>query len=84
MHYFPSAEDWPAPAQLALLLHAWAVGPHAYRREWPRLSAALDACDWFRAAEECKIRNARDARNDEHRRLFRAAALAEDPEVLSA
>jgi hypothetical protein len=80
--YFPGACEWPADAQLGLLLHAWAVGPHAHRRGWPRLSAALDACDWQTAAEEVVIPGARPARNEAHQLCFRNAAAGADPEVL--
>jgi GH24 family phage-related lysozyme (muramidase) len=84
VRYFPGAPDWPADAQLGLLLHAWAVGPHAYRRAkgWPKLSAALDSRDWAMAAEECVIPGARASRNEAHQRCFTNAAAGADPEVL--
>lgn len=79
---FPSAEDWPADAQLGLLLHAWAVGPHGYRRNWPKMSAALDACDWLEVAAQCVMPRARMSRNEAHALCFRNAAAGADPKVL--
>lgn len=79
--HFEAAEDWPAPAQLGLLLMAWALGPH-FPRRWPLFSAACVAQDWVRAAAECEISGARAVRNAEHRDLFLAAAVADDPDAL--
>lgn len=82
--YFPAAPTWPADGQLGLILHAWAVGPHAHRRYWPRLSAALDAGDWHRAAEEILIPKARPARNAAHQLCLRnAGAVAAAGELLA-
>ncbi len=80
--YFPDANDWPADAQMGLLLHAWAVGPHGYRRHWPRMSAALDSRDWLAVSDECVIPKARAERNDAHQRCFMNAAAGADPEAL--
>jgi hypothetical protein len=88
LRYFPDAEEWPAPAQLGWLLMAWAMGPAfteptAKRKGWPKFKAACLALDWEMAAAECFIPGARDVRNEEHRRLFLAAASSTDPEALS-
>lgn len=80
--YFPGAPDWPADAQMGLLLHAWAVGPHAYRRHWPKMSAALDACDWATVAEQCVMPKARASRNAAHQLCFNNAAAGGDPDTL--
>ncbi|AKV03207.1 hypothetical protein AKJ09_09870 [Labilithrix luteola] len=83
---FPSFPDWPADAQLAILSLAWACGPAFH---FPRLEAALRACDWRTAAIECRI--ADDAgtvklRNAANRTMLRnAAAVVEsvrDPSAL--
>lgn len=72
--YFPEATAWPADAQFGLLLHAWAVGPHAHRRGWPKMTRAMEAGDWLTVAEECVMPKARPARNEAHQRCFQNAA----------
>jgi hypothetical protein len=83
--YFPDIEEWPAAAQLGLLLMAWAMGPHVpkwHPNGWPHFTAACVAQDWLKAAAESEISGARPARNKEHRDLFLSAAVADDPEAL--
>lgn len=74
---FADWEEWPADAQLAVLLLVWAVGTDLPRK-WPRLTAALRACDWATAAVESKIREAGNPgvvpRNKEIKRLFEGLA----------
>lgn len=83
--HFPTLEQAPADGQLGMALHAWAVGPHAYRPRydehgelmhagWPKMSAAIDAGDWATVAEECVLPGARPARNEAHQLCFRNAA----------
>lgn len=82
LRMFDAAEAWPAPAQLAALLVAWALGLGELRRAFPHLCAALVAQDWEMAARECRISTARAERNELHRRLFLAAAAGGDPDDL--
>lgn len=46
---FPGYINWPADAQLALNSMAWALG-RAFRPEFPRFAAAVDALDFQTAA----------------------------------
>lgn len=80
---FPDAEEWPAPAQLGLLLMAWALGPH-FPARWPLFRGACERQDFVSAAAQCEISGARPARNAEHRGLFLAAAVADDMDALES
>jgi GH24 family phage-related lysozyme (muramidase) len=81
---FPEYPGWPADAQLGTLSMAWACGP-AFR--FPKLEAALRACDFDTAAVECfmpeeaTISGLRP-RNKANRVLFRNATRSPDPDVL--
>ena len=76
---FSALDDWPADAQVAIHLMAWAMGP-GFPRTWPRFSAACDVRNWASAAAESQIPAAGNAglvpRNAEVRRLLLAAANA--------
>lgn len=76
---FPELDDWPADAQVAIHLMAWAMGP-GFPRTWPRFSAACDVRNWASAAAESQIPAAGNAglvpRNAEVRRLLLATASA--------
>lgn len=75
--HFPEWEQWPAPAQLAVLSMAWAMGA-GFPKKWPAFAAACRAQQWLVAAENCKIREAGNPgivpRNKKNAELFRAAA----------
>lgn len=74
---FPAFSSWPPDAQLATLSLVWAVGT-ALPSGWPRLTAALRAQDWDRAAVECLIRTDGNPgvapRNHKNVALYRSAA----------
>ena len=76
---FPGLDDWPADAQVALHLMAWAMGP-GFPRTWPKFSAACEVRNWLSAAAEAHIPDTGNAglvpRNPEVRRLLLAAANA--------
>lgn len=87
---FPAFEDWPADAQLALLLFSWAYGP-AFAPKWPHFTAAARRQDWLTCAEESKPSPRELAANNKSFRdrcvliekLFTKAATARDLMVLS-
>jgi hypothetical protein len=71
---FAAMDSWPVEAQTALLSMAWAQGP-AFGPTWPHFSAACAAQDWAAAAAQCEMSGIGvGPRNEENRRLFRAAA----------
>jgi hypothetical protein len=49
---YPTLATWPADAQLALLLGAWATGTAS---PYPKRDAALARGDYLTAADECRI-----------------------------
>lgn len=51
---FPAMVAWPPQARLAVMLHVWAVGTDL-PKTYPRMTAALRACDWSAALAECHI-----------------------------
>ena len=51
---FPAMVAWPPQARLAVMLHVWAVGTDLPTK-YPRMTAALRACDWATALAECHI-----------------------------
>lgn len=78
LKWFPAAESWPGPAQLAVLSMCWAMGG-AFEQGYPHFDAAALACDWATCAKECamtqgavpKLRNARNLM------LFKRAATGD-------
>lgn len=75
---WPNLDQWPAPAQLALLSMCWAGGNGMFD-EFPKFSAACNRMDFRGAAKECKIREDRIGgalakRNVKNKQLFLAAA----------
>jgi hypothetical protein len=79
--HFSNANDWPADAQLGLLMMGWAMGPY-FGKTYPSFSAACAAGEWELAAVECDIKDARPARNAAHRLCFTNAAFADDMQTL--
>jgi DNA-binding Xre family transcriptional regulator len=84
---FAELDTWPADAQLALVSHAWAVGP-AF--QWPMLLAALKSQNFTMAAVECTLREEGNhgvkPRNVANRIMWRNAAIVKkhgmNPDVL--
>jgi hypothetical protein len=74
-HYFPAADSWPAPAQLAVSSLAWALGAG-----WPVIFKACGASakrqDWMACADQCAIKGGGSIirRNAATAALFRLAA----------
>lgn len=67
-------EDFPQPAQLALLDMAYNLGGDALvHRKWPRLMAAVRARNWAVCAIESNRPQLSSARNDWTRQQFMAA-----------
>lgn len=87
---FPAFEDWPADAQLGLLLMSWAYGA-AFAPKWPHFTAAARRQDWLTCAAECKPSAHELAANNNSfkqrcaliEKLFTKAATAKDSMVLS-
>lgn len=75
LKYFPSAEDWPACAQLGVLSMCWAMGG-AFEQGYPHFDAAANAKDWATAAAQCLMTKppVPVARNAANVKLFRGAA----------
>jgi hypothetical protein len=76
-HFFPAFDAWPAPAQLAALSMAWAMGPARFA-EFPKFCAAANVLDFRAAAEECHmgaaVMNASAKLRNEADRAFLLAA----------
>jgi hypothetical protein len=77
---WPSTYDlFPADAQLAINSYLFATG-HLDSTQEPRLCAAIDAQDWWRASAECHMSDESKGnpglkpRNDANRRMFANAA----------
>jgi hypothetical protein len=76
---FPAWGEWPAAAQLALLLSGWATGT---RSPYPKRDAALLAQDFETAAAESAIRG-NVPRSEVVKSLFLVAAQTRDPDALT-
>lgn len=76
---FSAWELWPAPAQLATLSMAWAMGA-GFPASWPAWRAAAMSADWAMCANTCRMREAGNPgivpRNRANAALFTAAAGA--------
>lgn len=66
----PDYDTWPAPAQLGTLAMVWGLGPRRLLTEFPRWRAAVEAQDFFTAANESHISNGRAERNALNKQLF--------------
>lgn len=54
LKWFPDAETWPDPAQLAVLSMCWAMGG-AFEQGYPHFDAAARAKDWVTCSRECEM-----------------------------
>jgi GH24 family phage-related lysozyme (muramidase) len=70
---FQTFEDFPAPAQRALVDMAYGLGL-AGLAKFVHLMAAVRSRDWLQAAQECNRRTARDERNAWTKARFKEAA----------
>jgi GH24 family phage-related lysozyme (muramidase) len=71
---YPSFDDYPPAAQLAMLDMAFNLGTSGLRRKWPNLNAAIDKKDWADAAANCTRPDANAVRNTKTIVLFKRAA----------
>lgn len=76
-HYFLNFDEYPADAQLAIMLMAWAVGA-GFPTIFKKLTTHIKSCDWNSCAEECYINSKNNPglvpRNKLVRKLFLSAA----------
>ena len=72
---FPGFDNFPAPAQRALVDMAYNLGVGGLEK-FHQLRDAVDAGDWRTAAAECHRRTCRAERNDWTRDLFSEAAAS--------
>lgn len=81
---FTDFPNFPGDAQLAMLVHAWAVGTGKLLTEWPSYSGAIRTRDWERAGRECiwrQLRSQREhavSRRDALQLMFGNAAQVEN------
>ena len=78
LKWFPDAETWIDPSQMAVLSMCWAMGG-AFEQGFPHFVAAARDCDWATCAVECLMTQppvpvARNARNVA---LFKRAAAGD-------
>jgi GH24 family phage-related lysozyme (muramidase) len=72
---FPSLDDYPDPAQDALLDMMFNIGVTKFtKNKWPSLFAAVESKDWTTAAAESHRPDVPDGRNNAIRDLFLSAA----------
>ena len=71
---YPSFDDYPPAAQLAMLDMAFNLGTSGLKRKWPNLNAAIDKKDWADAAANCTRPDANAVRNTRTIELFKRAA----------
>jgi len=71
---YPDFDEYPDPAQLAMLDMAFNLGTSGLKNTWPRLNAAIDAEDWAKAALECNRPQVNPTRNAATKDLFLKAA----------
>ena len=80
LHYYPQADEYPAPAIKALLDLCFSLGPGWPVVEkngvkvWPKLAAAVLANDWATCAAQCRRPQVNAARNQYVRDRFLEAA----------
>jgi GH24 family phage-related lysozyme (muramidase) len=75
---FPQWATYPADAQLAMLVHAWALGTGRLRSGWPRYTASCTRRDWRAASTECEWRGMNQQRLRGMREMFQNAAALEE------
>lgn len=81
---FPSFGDYPADAQLGMLVHAWALGTGTLNTRWPSYTDACQNRDWEVASRECIWAQLRQNRDHAQRRraalerMFQNAANVEE------
>jgi GH24 family phage-related lysozyme (muramidase) len=71
---YPSFDDYPPAAQLAMLDMAFNLGTAGLKRKWPKLNIAIDKQDWADAAANCKRPEANAIRNARTIELFNKAS----------
>jgi hypothetical protein len=74
---FHCFDEWPADVQLGIHSMAWAMGA-GFMRKFPKFTDACKACDWKRAAVECRMNTVNNPglvpRNVANKKLFLTAA----------
>lgn len=73
---FRGYDNYPAPAQDALLDMAFNLGVTGLVTKFPKLKAAAEAGDWRTCANECQRNGISQTRNDKTKALFESACLA--------
>jgi len=71
---FAGYDDYPEPAQDALLDMAFNLGVTGLATHFPRLKAAAEARDWATCAAQCHRNGISEERNEKTRALFLSAA----------
>lgn len=71
---FAGYDDYPEPAQDALLDMAFNLGVEGLAAHFPHLKAAAEARDWATCAAQCHRNGISDARNQKTQALFESAA----------
>lgn len=75
--HFREFFSFPADAQLAILIHAWANGTGKLNSGWPKYSRACQARDWKTAARECAWQHMNPNRKRGMETMFENAANIE-------
>ena len=73
---FSGYDEYPEPAEEALLDMAFNLGLSGLVNKFPKLKSAAEARDWSTCAEECRRRGISDTRNQVTKELFEKAAQA--------
>lgn len=75
---FPSFGAFPADAQLAMQIHAWAIEPVKLLADWPEYTAACRKRNWKVAAAQAHWRNMKPERYEGMKVMFNNAAIIEE------
>ncbi len=71
---FPKWDTFPAEAQFAMLIHAWANGTGKLKTGWPSYYNACLRRDWTTAANQCSWKGIDSGRLQHMKQLFNDAA----------